>query len=123
MDSEPDFRACLACKAAAARREAQRLSRHYDALLRPHDLSIAQYTLLVHLVLGGPTAMTTLAARLGLERTTLTRNVALAEQRGLVLVAAGEDLRERVVAISPAGRIRLVQAFPAWERAQATAGG
>ena len=39
-------------------------------------------------------------------------------ESGWVAVRAGEDRRERLVAITAAGAVKLEQARPAWERAQ-----
>lgn len=117
--AEPiDFTECRQCLCRAARTEAQRLTRLFDAKLRPHGLTINQFTLLATLVLAGPQAVTRLSARLGIDRTTLTRNLALAESRGLVMARPGEDGRERVVEITPAGQAKAKKAFPAWKEAQ-----
>jgi DNA-binding MarR family transcriptional regulator len=121
MTDRSDFMECLDCRCAAARREAHRLTRRYDERLRPYELSIGQFTMLTTLVIGGPARMKALADRLGLERTTLTRNVELAEHRGLVAVQPGEDGRERVVALTELGRRKADGALPAWRAAQAEA--
>ena len=106
MDSHSSFAECFDCRCLAARKQAQRLTRRYDESLRPFDLTINQFSMLTTLILGGPTMMTTLADRLGIERTTLSRNVALSEARGLVAVSVGKDARERLVTITEAGRAK-----------------
>jgi DNA-binding MarR family transcriptional regulator len=118
MADRSEFMECLDCRCAAARREAHRLTRLYDERLRPHELSIGQFTMLATLLVGGPARMKALADRLGLERTTLTRNVELAERRGLVVLQPGEDGRERVVALTALGRRKADEALPAWRAAQ-----
>jgi DNA-binding MarR family transcriptional regulator len=121
MSDASDFAECLDCKCAAARREAQRLTRLYDEKLRPHGLTVSQFTLLTTLIVGGPATMHALANRLGVARTTLTRNVALGEREGLVKTAAGNDARERVVSVSRQGRRKAEAALPSWRAAQAAA--
>jgi len=118
MSNDVDFAECQQCLCLAARTEAQRLTRMFDERLRPFDLTINQFTMLATLALAGAQPVTRLAGRLGIDRTTLTRNVSLAEKRGLVRTRAGEDSRERLIEITPAGREHAEQAFAAWQAAQ-----
>jgi DNA-binding MarR family transcriptional regulator len=113
-----EFSECRDCACLAARTEAQRLTRSFDAKLRPHDLTINQFSMLTTLILAGATPVSQLAARLGIDRTTMTRNVTRSEARGLVAAAPGKDARERLVAITPAGRALAEKALPAWRSAQ-----
>ncbi len=53
-----------------------------------------------------------------IDATTLTRNLRLLEESGWVTIRAGGDRRERLVAITQAGKEKLEQAGPAWCRAQ-----
>jgi DNA-binding MarR family transcriptional regulator len=68
-------------------------------------------------LLEGP-LISELADRLALERTSLTRELKLLEERGLVSVSPGEDRRARVVRVTHAGRRALAAAFPRWREAQ-----
>ena len=56
--------------------------------------------------------MTRLAGRLGIDRTTMTRNLSLAERRGLIKTKPGKDSRERLIEITTAGRELADHAFP-----------
>jgi DNA-binding MarR family transcriptional regulator len=118
MSDDVDFTECQQCLCLAARVEAQRLTRMFDDRLRPFDLTINQFTLLATLVIAGPQTMTRLAGRLGIDRTTLTRNLSLAERRGLVKDKASEDSRERLIEITAAGHELAATALPAWQAAQ-----
>jgi DNA-binding MarR family transcriptional regulator len=118
MNERFDFSECQQCRCLAARSEAQRLTRMFDERLRPFDLTINQFTLLATLAIAGVQPVTRLAGRLGIDRTTMTRNLSLAEKRGLVKVQPGKDSRERLVEITAAGRARAETAFPAWRAAQ-----
>ena len=60
-----------------------------------------------------------LAEIIGLDRTTLTRNLAVAEKRSLVVVKIGEDARSHIASITPSGKRALDRAFEAWRRTQA----
>ncbi len=121
MMSALDFAECRDCLCLAARNQAQRLTRLFDEKLRPFELTINQYSLLTALILGGPTTVSEMADRLGVERTTLTRNLALVSARQLVAVNAGEDARERVITLTPKGWAVAEAALPAWKAAQAEA--
>jgi DNA-binding MarR family transcriptional regulator len=71
----------------------------------------------------GPTTIGDLAEGLGIERTTLTRNLGVLEDQGWVKIGVGvTDGRSRVVTVTPKGRKAVSAAMPAWRRAQAAAG-
>jgi DNA-binding MarR family transcriptional regulator len=118
MDDTIDFSECQHCACLTARTEAQRLTRMFDERLRPHGLTINQFSMLATLILAGPVPVSRLAERLGIDRTTMTRNLAVAEQRGLLKTMPGKDARERLIQITPAGRELAAKAFPAWQAAQ-----
>ena len=117
MIEAADFSDCPNCRCMSARREAARLTRLYDDHLRPHGLTVNQFTL----VLAGPLSMRDLAERLGIDRTTLTRNIALSRSAGHVTETPGRDARQRFVSVTLAGRAIAGEALPAWKAAQAKA--
>lgn len=114
-----DFGACRDCHCLAARRQARAITRIYDAQLRQHGLRATQFSVLAALALKGASPVTALADVLGLERTTLTRVAALMQRNGWVRADVAADARQRIVALTPAGRRLLGAALPAWEAAQA----
>ena len=59
-----------------------------------------------------------LAEAMGLDRSTLGRNLRVLEGEGLVALAEGSDLRNRLVMLTEDGVARLAAALPAWEAAQ-----
>ncbi|MBX6424969.1 MAG: winged helix-turn-helix transcriptional regulator [Variibacter sp.] len=115
---EPDLAECAACLCFAARRAARTITRAYDHELRRHGLRATQFTLLAALELNGPQTIGDLADFLAVDRTTLTRNLAVAEEQGFVFTRPGEDARARIVAIAPKGQAALKQAFPTWKKVQ-----
>jgi DNA-binding MarR family transcriptional regulator len=119
--SNGEFGECRDCICFALRRAARRMTQHYQRALRPSGLMGTQFSLLVSLAEAGPLPMTRLAERLGLERTSLTRNLKPLEAKGWVSVAEDEDRRVRLVRITPAGRAKARAALPLWRKAQATA--
>ena len=117
MDRE-DLSECGACACFALRRAARGLTRFYDRQLRPGGLRATQFTLLAVLKNVGPQPLQALAELLGLERTTLTRNLQPLLARQLVIAQAGDDRRVRRLSVTPAGVQAAVAALPLWRKAQ-----
>jgi DNA-binding MarR family transcriptional regulator len=109
------------CACRRLRGAARAVTRLYNDALRPTGLRVTQFTLLVATELHGGPLISELADRLALERTTVTRELKLLEERGLVSITSGEDRRARVVEVTKAGRRALAAAYPRWREAQARA--
>ncbi len=118
MTTELDLSECPDCLCLAARRAARRITRDFDRSLRPHGLRITQFTILVMLIRGGPLTIGALAAKLGVERTTLSRNLALIEAASWVRIGPGDDGRSRSVAVTAKGRAAVGASLDAWRSAQ-----
>lgn len=119
MTPDPALFATTRCLCLAARRAARTITREFDQALRPHGLRATQFTLLAALHLAGPKTIGELAELLSADRTTLTRTLAIAEQRGWVgLRADPADARSRLAAITRKGSRALVAAMPAWNATQ-----
>ena len=114
---------CAACACFAVRRAARVITQHYDWALRPSGLRTTQFTLLTMLALGGPMPLSRVADRLGMERTTLTRNLKPLLAGGLVSVGPGDDRRVRTIAITAKGQRAAVAALPRWRSAQRSVAG
>ena len=101
-------------------RKATRLvTQLYDAVLRASGLRVTQFTVLVAISLGGGRVpMSTLAEVLGMDRTTLTRNLKGLQERELVSSTAGDDRRSRLISLTEAGRSALDTTLPLWRDAQ-----
>lgn len=106
------------CLCLASRRAARTITRRFDAALRPHGIRATQFTLLAALALRGPTPIGALAEFIGADRTTLTRNLAVAAEQSLVTIGPGEDARARIASITARGRETLRRALPAWRQTQ-----
>ena len=109
------------CRCLASRREAQGLTRIYDKRLRGSGLTVNQFSMLTVLILAGPLPVSALADHLGIDRTTMTRNLNVGERDGLVRTAPGQDRRTRLVVITHRGYELAHSALPAWRKAQAAA--
>jgi DNA-binding MarR family transcriptional regulator len=109
------------CMAQALRRAARTVSRDYDAALSDSGLTIGQLSTLAALDSEGALRLGELANGLGMDRTTLNRNLDPLEKKGLVQsLPVADDARARAISLTAEGRAKLVQAAPAWRRAQAT---
>jgi DNA-binding MarR family transcriptional regulator len=90
------------------------LSQAYDKAVAAGGIKSTQFTLLNGISLSGGASISSLAAAMVMDRTTLTRNLAPLARDGLVDVVAGTDRRTRSVAITPKGRALLGRLLPLW---------
>jgi DNA-binding MarR family transcriptional regulator len=108
------------CHCHALRQAARTVTGFYDEALAPAGLRLSQFSMLVQLSDRKGIALGELAASLGLDRTTATRNLRLLERAGYVVIAAAEeDGRRKAISLTEAGRAVLREAFPLWQGAQA----
>jgi DNA-binding MarR family transcriptional regulator len=96
------------------------VSRHYDGHLAPTGLKVTQYSLLSHLVKLSPVRPVDLARRMGLDASTLTRNLKPLMLAGFVTQGEGADARSRLVRITDAGCAKHAEAHASWQRAQSS---
>jgi len=115
------FSACRTCACAALRHATRALTQHYEAHFQGTGLRTTQFTVLATLVQTGPLSISELAEILGLERTTLSRNLRLIENRGWIRALAHNDQRVRKMALTPKGKKKAAAALPIWRRADAGA--
>lgn len=107
------------CHCNGLRRATRAITSLYDRMLESIGLTLPQLSLLRQLKRAGPLSVTRLAVVVGLERTTLGRNLRPLEQRGLVESVASEiDARERVVQVTSRGERAMKSAAPLWRNAQ-----
>ena len=106
------------CYCTNLRRSANMLSDIYDACLKPSSVTVAQYYLLVNLFRLGSANITHWAQRVGLDRSTMVRNIKPLQTRGYVettegrgkaftLTPEGEHVLELAGAVKSYAQIRL----------------
>ncbi len=108
-----------ACLGLRARMAARAVTRAYNARLRPLNLQITQFTLLVSLAQGDDIPIEGLALRLDIEPSALSRNLKLLEARGLAASDGGRGPRGRRLVLTAAGERLLREATPIWAEVQA----
>lgn len=110
------FAPSTTCVCFHLRRAARTVTQTYERVLAPSGLVPGQYSLLTVLHRFGPRPLSALADLMGMDRTTLTRNLRPMERDGLVRVKAGdkEDQRIRRVGLTAAGERKWQEAEPLW---------
>ena len=114
-----DYMAAAGCFCLASRQAARKITRLYDSHMHEAGVRITPFTILSQLMLRGEMPIGKLAGILGMERTTLTRNLAPLEQQKWVSIKAGDDPRARMIGITTHGRGVVRRSFPVWSKAQA----
>ena len=117
-----DYMACAGCFCLASRQAARKITRLYDSHMQKSGVRATQFTILSQLMLRGEMPIGKLAGILGMERTTLTRNLTLLEERKWISIKPGDDPRSRIIAITAQGRGIVRRGFPYWSKAQAHVG-
>ena len=117
-----DYMAAAGCFCLASRQAARKITRLYDSHMQESGVRVTQFTILSQLMLRGEMPIGKLAGILGMERTTLTRNLASLELQKWISMKAGEDPRARMISITAQGRSVVRRSFPFWSKAQAHIG-
>jgi DNA-binding MarR family transcriptional regulator len=118
----PDYMAAADCFCLSSRQAARKITRLYDRAMQESGIRVTQFTILSQLMLRGEMPIGKLAGILGMERTTLTRNLTLLEERKWISINPGDDPRARIIAITAQGRGIVRRGFPYWSKAQAHVG-
>lgn len=116
MTAERDILDNCACH--RVRTAARAVTCAYDEALRPVGLRATQLSVLVAVAADDALSITALARLMGMDRSTLTRNLRPLEAEGLIALGLEGWRRSRTLEITRKGRTRLREAVPLWEKAQ-----
>lgn len=124
LSSDLDFTVTITvrdtCLCLHAQRAARALARRFDLALKLHGITSGQFSLLMALNRPAPPSLSSVAALLAMDRTTLTANLKPLERRGLVGSEPDPaDRRARLLLLSEEGRAVLAGALPVWKRVTA----
>jgi DNA-binding MarR family transcriptional regulator len=108
----------LACACASLRRAARAVTQAYNAELKKAGLNPTQFTLLQFLSRLGEASQGKLGELLAIDTTTLTRTLESLRKSGWIRARAGDDRRQRLWSLTPAGDRQRADAAPHWEAAQ-----
>jgi DNA-binding MarR family transcriptional regulator len=106
------------CAAMRSRTVARKITRLYDEALRPVGITLGQFTTLIGISIARPKSISGFAEKLGMERSTLTRNLKVLETMGLIEIGPEQYRRSREMRVTAKGERVLEEAYPHWERAQ-----
>jgi DNA-binding MarR family transcriptional regulator len=106
------------CICTTLRMASRSTSRLYDKVLSGAGLRASSFAILAVLAREEPLPIGELAARLTMDRTTCTRELAPLVSSGLVEITVGSDRRRRLVQLTSLGKRKLSEARSRWEHAQ-----
>ena len=116
MGMEDDFDLCLVLNTRMA---ARAVTRRADRKLRGFGVTAAQFNILGALSAYPGRSITETANALAMDRTTLSRNLALLVRKGLVSSAPAGRGNGRLGALTEEGRKTFSAIVPEWRRSQA----
>ena len=121
MAKELDLSAMENCVCFNLRWVTRAVTQFYDAEMRRHGIRPTQGTILASLKTKDSWNMAELSDWLGMERTTLVRNLRPLQRDGLVQISGGGRGNRVELAITAKGRKQIEKLTPAWKSAQRAA--
>ena len=106
------------CPGFQARATARAITRYYNACFRPFDLTAEQFSLLVGIGGSPNETVAELAARAGVDATTLSRNIRSLESRGIIDSAGGRGRAGKRLMLTGEGWRLLEEVIPLWQAAK-----
>jgi len=106
------------CACLKVRTAARSVTRLYDDAFRPVGLRATQLSVLVAVAFGEAVSIASLSRLLGMDRSTLTRNLRPLEANGLVSLGPEGHHRSRTLRITTKGEQLVRKALPIWEKTQ-----
>jgi len=111
------------CAGWNARLAARRITQFLEGRLEGLGLSLAQFGLMAEIAAAADDTITALAARMGLDQSTLSRTLRTLEADGLIEIAVADtDQRRKLVWLTEKGARRLEAALAAWRQAHVELG-
>ncbi|WP_422376734.1 MarR family winged helix-turn-helix transcriptional regulator [Roseibium sp.] len=105
------------CLGHAARRTANLLTRHYNRHMVEVGLELTQAQLLAAIADGSASSAAEIARFLGIDRSTLARNLKPLEAAGLITRQEGRG-RKVLPVLTPAGEKKVIEIHQTWLKAQ-----
>jgi DNA-binding MarR family transcriptional regulator len=105
------------CLSFNLRKTERVITRHYDSYLAPAGITAVQLPILAIVATLESASPRAITKELGIDRSTLSRNLAVLERDGLVVLGASSGPKPGVVSLTPRGRETLRRAHPRWREA------
>lgn len=106
------------CYCKNIRRLSNSITKYYDDYLKNAGLTLNQYSLLSSTEKIQPASITQIAKKVGLERTTIVRDLKPLFKMELIEDIAEEGKRNRKIVLTKKGKDILSRAKPYWDEAQ-----
>lgn len=107
----------LPCTGGRLRKLTRRMTSFYEQHLRVVGLKLSQYSVLMN-ISTEPQTLLRLAARLEMDRTTLTRSLKSLVDAGWVAEVPSDDARQRMLVLTVSGQRFRTEAQQVWREAQ-----
>jgi DNA-binding MarR family transcriptional regulator len=118
VSKERNMSAVENCVCFNLRRVTRAVTQFYDSEMRRHGIRPTQGTILSSLQAKASWNMAELSDWLGMDRTTLVRNLRPLQRDGLMQISGGGHGNRVEVAITAKGRRQMERLAPAWKAAQ-----
>ena len=119
--NKPELIQSLLCLSSNLRNASRVVTQFYSDTMEESGLLKTQFTVLAAIGMMEEASVTQLADTLGIDQTTLTRNISVLVKHGWIETKSStEDQRIKLVSLTPDGETALEQAFPLWQQAQQT---
>ena len=106
------------CTCGELRRAARAITLLYDNAFKSSGLLSTQFGVLQIICNIDFIRISDLAGKLGMDRTTLTRNLSVLERQGFIEISQGKDHRTRIVTATQKGRSAVAKAILLWNEVQ-----
>ena len=121
MSKELDMSAMENCVCFNLRSVARVVTQFFDAEIRRHGIRPTQRTILMALSAEESWTMAALSDWLGMDRTTLVRNLGPLQRDGMVQTVGGGRGGRVELSITAKGQKKIKESLPAWRSAQSAA--
>jgi DNA-binding MarR family transcriptional regulator len=106
------------CTCGELRKAARAITLLYDNAFKSSGLLSTQFGVLQTIYNIDSTRISDLADKLGMDRTTLTRNLSVLERNGFIEISQGKDHRTRIVTATQKGRNAVSKTILLWNEIQ-----
>jgi DNA-binding MarR family transcriptional regulator len=119
VDPGPDecIRMGRLCLSASLRRTERIVTRHYDSYLEDAGVTAVQFPMLANIAANEEPTFRSMAEQLDVDRSTLSRNLALLGEKGLVSIGPSSGPKPGRIALTTRGRTALRKAYARWNEA------
>lgn len=112
------FQASKTCTIFNIRKASRLIGQFYDQAFSPLGIRSTQFSMLLAIAYEDVATINRLSQIMGMDRTTLSRNVQILNKNGLAAINKGHDRREQLISLTSAGKDLLERAIPVWEATQ-----